>query len=425
MNPRSLWVKLLGVECAVLERVEEEDEAVIAGVRVGWRDRGRCSHCGRRCPQYDRGSGPARWRTLDLGTTRGYVEASVPRVTCPEHGVVTSAVPWARRSSRFTRAFEDQVAWLAVHTDRTTVASLMRISWSTVGRIVERVSAEAQAGFDPFENLRNIGIDEISYRKGHRYLMVVVDHDTDRLLWAMPGRDTKTVDAFFDLLGEERCRKIERISADAGGWIETAVKHRCPQAVRCMDPFHVVQWATDALDKVRRTLWNELRKTGNKLLAESLKRSRYALWKNPENLTERQRDKLAVIEKVNRPLYRAYLLKEQLREVFQLPPQVTRPETKWRIARESLHAWCAWAARSRLQPFVDLGRRIRKHQHAIAAAIQHGLSNARVEAANTKLRLLHRLAFGFHRPESMIALAMLRLGGLCPPLPGRLRPTNA
>lgn len=300
MSQRSLWAKLLGVECAVLEGVDvEEDEGrVVARVRVRWRDRGRCARCQRRCSQYDRGSCPARWRALDLGTTMVFVEAWVPRVRCSEHGVAVSAVPWARQGARFTRAFEDQVAWLAVHTDKTTVSSLMRIAWATVGRIVERVSAEGRAARDPFEGVRNIGIDEISYRKGHRYLTVVIDHDTDRLLWAMPGRDAKTLNAFFDALGQERSQNIERISADAAPWIQKTIALRCPNAVRCMDPFHVVQWATRALDKVRRTLWNELRAAGDKDFAESLKRSRYALWKNPENLTARQTEKLAIIQKV-------------------------------------------------------------------------------------------------------------------------------
>ena len=153
-------------------------------------------------------------------------------------------------------------------------------------------------------------------------------------------------------------------------------------------------------------LWNKLRRSGQKGLAETLKRSRYALWKNPENLTKKQKEKLSFIEKANKPLYRAYLMKEQLREVFKL---------KGAPGVKLLDEWCAWAQRSRLEPFVKLAQSIRAHRKSIVAALEHGLSNARVESANTKLRLITRLAFWFHSSGPMIALAMLRLGGLCPP----------
>ena len=174
-----------------------------------------------------------------------YVEAEAPRVTCRRHGVVVCAVPWARHGSRFTRAFEDQVAWLAVNTAKTAVAELMRIAWRTVGGICERVAAEAGREVDLLANLKRIGIDEISHRKGQRYLTVVVDHDTGRLVWAAPGRDRKTVEAFLDALGEDRCKAIELVSCDMASWISGPVAERLPDAVRCVDPFHVVQLATD------------------------------------------------------------------------------------------------------------------------------------------------------------------------------------
>ncbi len=276
-----------------------------------------------------------------------------------------------------------------------------------VGKIIERVSADRSKQVERLKDLRRIGIDEISYRKGHRYLTIVVDHDTGRLLWAMPGRDEETLRKFFDELGAERSKELRLVSADAASWIKNVVAERCPNATLCLDPFHVVQWATDALDKVRRKVWNDLRATGQKQLAKSLKNSRYALWKNPEDLTEMQRAKLADIERTNAPLHRAYLLKEQLREVFKV---------KGWLGLAMLETWINWAQRSRLTPFVDLARSIRKHAYDIGSALLHGLSNARIESVNTKLRVLHRQAFGFHSPHPLIALGMLKLGGLCPPL---------
>ena len=172
-------------------------------------------------PGFDLGEGRRRWRALDLGTTFAYLEADAPRVACTEHGVVVCAVPWARHSSRFTRAFEQQVAWLAVNTSGSAVAALMRIAWRSVGAICERVAAEAGREADLLAGLRRIGIDEITHRKGQRYLTVVVDHDSGRLVWAAPGRDKATVEAFFDALGRTRkahqARLLRHGELDRGG----------------------------------------------------------------------------------------------------------------------------------------------------------------------------------------------------------------
>jgi transposase len=404
-----VWGRLLGLQRAVVEdaRIGIGGEVVVVA-RPVWRERDRCGLCRRRCPGFDLGGGPRRWRALDLGTTLAFVEAEAPRVSCRRHGVVVCAVPWARHDARFTRAFEDQAAWLAVNTSKTAVAELMRVAWRTVGGIVERVAGEARREVDLLDGLRRIGIDEISHRKGQRYLTVVVDHDTGRLVWAAAGRDRKTIEAFFDELGETRCKQITLVSCDMAGWISGPVADRLPDAVRCVDPFHVVMLATDALDEIRREVWNDARRSGEITVAKDLKGARFALWKNPENLTDRQAAKLSTIQKTNARLYRAYLLKEQLRQIYRLPPDA---------AIILLDAWIAWARRSRLPAFVKLARTITAQRPGILAAIEHGLSNARVEAINTQIRMITRRAFGFHSPGALIALAMLSLAGLCPPLP--------
>ena len=412
-----VWARLLGVQGTIVEDVSvEEDEegemaALVVAVRLRRGDVGRCGKCRRRSPGYDRGEGRRRWRHLDLGVVRSFIEAEAPRVRCPTHGVVVAWVPWARHGAGHSRAFDDTAAWLAVRTAKSAVKELLRISWRTVGRIVTRVSADAQAKVDRFAGLRRIGIDEISYKRGHRYLTVVVDHDSGRLVWAAVGRDEKTLRTFFDELGEERCAAITLVSADAAGWIAIVVAERCQNATLCLDPFHICQWASKALDEVRREVWNAARRGGQTAVARDLKDARFALWKNPEDLTHRQQAKLATIEKTNQRLYRAYLMKEQLRQVFHL-------RQPWRALR-LLDDWLLWARRCRLPAFVKLARSITEHRAGIEAALVHDLSNARVESMNTRLRLLTRIAFGFRSPDALIALAMLSLGGYCPPLPGR------
>jgi transposase len=217
-----------------------------------------------------------------------FIEADAPRVACRDHGVVVAAVPWARHGAGHTRAFDDQIAWLVTHTSKTAVVELMRIAWRTVGAIAGRVVADARAVRDPFDGLTRIGIDEISYRRGHRYLMVVVDHDTGRLVWAKAGHDRATLQEFFDLLGPERASQIRLISADAAEWIGDCALAACENATLCLDPFHICRWASQALDVVRRWVWNVLRRLGLGERAKQLKGCRYALWKNPTDLTDRQ-----------------------------------------------------------------------------------------------------------------------------------------
>ena len=413
MREARLWKRLVGVEGAVVEDVSWEEGRdgieVVVEVRVARAGR-RCGRCERRSPGYDAGRGRRRWRGLDLGTCKLFIESEAPRVDCREHGVIVASVPWARHGSEYTRDFEDQVAWLATQTSKSAVEQLLRIAWRTVGSIVGRVCDVAMRRADRFDDLKRVGIDEISHRKGQKYLTVVIDHDSNRLVWGAAGREAATLEAFFDVLGEQRSSQLEFVSADGAPYIEKVVRQRCPKAVFCLDAFHVVVWASEALDEVRRDVWNEARKSGMTAEARELKDSRYALWKNPENLTSRQKRKLSLIAKTNGPLYRAYLLKEQLRLLLKQP---TEP------GMSLLKRWLAWAGRSRLRSFVALARNLRRRLPQIRTLLEHRLSNARTESMNTRIRLITRRAFGFHSPTALLALAMLSLGGLCPPLPGR------
>lgn len=410
--------------------MDDDSGVLVASVRPTVSMRNRCGICRRRCPKYDRGEGLRRWRGLDLGTVQVWLQAAAGRIRCTKHGVIVVAVPWARYQAGHTHDFDAQVAWLATKSSKTAVTELMRIAWRTVGAIITRVWADTDNEFDRFANLSRIGIDEISYKRGHKYLTVVVDHDSGRLLWAAPGRDRATLSMFFDALGDERSAKITHVSADAAPWIAAVVAERCPDAVQCADSFHIIKWATEALDEVRRGAWNEARKAArsnepargrgrpakdaparpDSARAAGVKNSRYALWKNPENLTGKQQTKLAWIVKTDPKLGRAYYLKEGLRLVFKLP---------YEEAAEALDRWVAWARRCRIPAFVKLQKSIVKHRTSILATIEHGLSNGRIESMNTKIRLLTRIAFGFKSPQALIALAMLSLGGPKPMLPGR------
>jgi transposase len=427
----SLWRALFGIEKAVIEEVvfDEESSQLTLWVRPVARRAGRCGRCQRPAPGYDAGRGRRRWRALDLGTVQAFIEARSPRVNCPEHGVVVAHVPWARHGAGSTHAFEQQVAWLAIQTSKSAVTELMRVAWRTVGAVVARVWADIEKTFDPFERLAKIGIDEISYRRGHLYLTCVIDHDTGRLVWAGQGQSKATLQRFFDKLGPDRAALITHVTADSAPYIAAVVGKNCTNAVQAADPFHVVKWANDALGEVRLEIWRETRRIaransrgrgGTPTDAQEefpayqrvriLTRSRYALWKNPENLTQTQHAQLDWIAKTDPRLFRAYQLKEGLRAIFKLT--ITD-------AARALDRWIRSARASRIPQFVKLARMVADQRGPILIAIEHNLSNGRTESINTKIRLRTRMAFGFKNPDALIALIMLALGGHRPTLPGR------
>jgi len=277
VQSKSVWARAIGVERGVVIEAVEFDEAaeeVVVSCRLRRGVARRCGECARRCAGYDRGEGRRRWRALDAGTVRVFIEADAPRVTCPDHGVTVAAVPWARHGAGHTRAFDDQVAWLVTHCSKSAVVELMRVAWRTVGAIASRVVIDARTVRDPFDGLVRIGIDEISYRRGHKYLMVVVDHDTGRLVWAAAGHDRATLQKFFDLLGPQRASGIRLISADAAEWIGDTALAACENATLCLDPFHIVRWGSQALDVVRRWVWNLLRRMDMPGHARQLKNCR-------------------------------------------------------------------------------------------------------------------------------------------------------
>jgi len=427
----SLWRCLLGLDDTVVEGVDfdrEHGELVVA-VRPAARRRGRCGQCRAPAQGYDAGRGRRRWRALDCATVRVLLEADAPRVRCPTHGVVVAHVPWARHRARSTHAFEDQVAWLVTKTSLSTVGELMRVAWRTVSAILTRVWDEIAARVDLLGGLSRIGIDEVSWRRHQRYLLAVVDHDTGRLVWTGKGNTTATVQSFFDALGPDRCAQITHVSADAAPYIAKAAVKNCPDAIRVADPFHVVKWANDALGEVRLEVWRETKKIARANsrgrgrapvdAAEEfpayqrvriLTRSRYALWKNPENLTEHQQARLEWIAKTDSRLWRAYQLKEGLRAVLRTPHEE---------AGAALDAWCRSARRCRIHQFVTLAKMVAQQRGPILAAIEHGLSNAISESVNTRIRLRNRIAFGIKDPDALISLLMLTLSGHTPALPGR------
>jgi transposase len=324
------------------------------------------------------------------------------RLRCPVHGVVAEGVGFARPGSGFTRDFEQLVAWLVTKADKTTICRFARISWRTVGAVSERVAGDV---LDPgrLSGLVDIGVDEISWKKNHHYLTLVSDHARGKIVWGKAGKDAETLNAFFDEVGANAAKTIESVSMDLGPAYAKSVRARAPGATLCFDPFHVVKLATDALDAVRRQVWQSARRLRDKRIAKKYKGARWALLKNPDDLTADQTGTLREIKRSGGPLWRAYHLKESLRAVFAGDLDTATTNTL-------LDRWCSQAQRSRIPEFVKAARTIRKHRDGITAAIDRGLSNGRHEGLNNKVRLIIRRAYGFHSAQAALATVMLACG---------------
>lgn len=423
MRVTTAFNKMLAINGATIREVTFTPEGVVVDLRRrSSKLQCPCGFIARAC--YD--SSTRRWRHLDLGSCRLLLQAEIRRLRCLSCGRVrTEQVPWARPGARHTKDFEDVVAFLAQRVDKTTVARLLRVSWEAVANIVERVVAHT-IDDSRLNNLYRIGVDDVSYRKGHRYLTVVADHDrSGAVVWAGEGRAAKTLKAFYDQLGDERKAKLQAVSLDMGNAYAKATTDQVPHAVQCVDPFHVIQLANQAIDQARRAAWNQERakpqvRRGrgrppkgspppppNK--ARPIKHTRWALVKDPDHLSAAQLQVLESLRRQRSHLYRCWQLKESLRDLYRLD----RPEQ----AAAHLKRWLSWACRCRIPAFVKLAKTIRANRERILAAVELGLSNSKLEGINSKIRLINHRGYGHHSAAALIAMIYLCCGGITVQLP--------
>ena len=441
----TLCKKLLNVKSTVVESHSFYNDADgVTHLRIKARPNAwhqdECPFCGRRnLPRYDRQSKNNKvWRGLAFAGILVEIEASTHRVTCPEHGVVTAAVPWAYPMSSFTKDFDVTVAWLAKYLPRSAVAGYMRIDWQTVGNCMSRALHDLEPERSRRLNgLVNIGIDETSYQKGHKYITVVVNHDTNTVVWVADGHGKSVLEQFYKGLTDEQLASIKVVTGDGARWITDCVNEFTPECERCVDPFHVVEWAMDALDEVRKDRWRAAYEKAQKLSKENpqkrgrpkaddgiaaevqaarskaseIKNSSYTLGKAPEHLTEKQKIRLDMIQANDPQLYRAYCLKESLRLLLK--------STDFEQAGADLKHWLWWASHSRIPAFKELYKKIKRHKEHILNTIRLGLSNARIEATNNKIKLIIRKAYGFRNIQNMMDMVYLVCSDIRIPLPNR------
>lgn len=414
MRIKRVLRELIGVSSAVviedwtLDFGDDERPLLRVGVRARKRRRGGCGRCGARAPWYDRGDGRRRWRHIDIGFARCELVADAPRVDCAQCGPTVAALAWARHSARLTRAFEDLVVYDALASSKEAAAQRHGTTWRTVDGACVRVVEEALGRVDLLDGLVAISIDEVKYKKGQKYVTVVCDHVTGCVVWAHKGRSKATVAAFFDALGARRAAKLQVITADGGEWIHRVIAERDLDVLVCLDTYHVIGWATDALDSVRCDEWNQLRGANRADKAKAVKGMRWLLLRNWENLSGGQRGAIRDLEGANRRLFRAYRLKEELREIFTLPILQ---------AQVALDEWLRYASRSKLAEFVKLARTIRHFRTEIEATIEWRFTNGLAESVNACIGRIRANARGFHSAQTFISMIMLDRAGIAPDLP--------
>lgn len=400
MQVASLVRTRLGLKNHRVERVSEENGRIVVALDAVGRRWLPCSGCGTFDRVRDRRP-ERRWRHLPVWDIPVELTYRPARVACSGCGSPrVEVIPWSIGKSTLSRPLVVELATWSRLLAWDTVADLFGVSWATVLSAVEQAVAYGLHRRD-LSGLRVIGVDELSRRKGHVYHTNVYDIGSQprRLIWSGEGREKKTLEGFFDDLGHEQAKRIEAVCCDMWANYVDVVKVRAPQAALVFDKFHIVRHLLEAVNDVRKEEARMLKHT----YPELLKGTRYVFLKNPENLTDRQRLRLATLEhQRGLKVLRAYELKELFRHLWEYRSRA------W--AKKYLDRWFWWATHSGIEPMRDFAWMLRRHEAGILAYFDHRIDNGAVEAMNNNAKAISHRARGF-RSERVFTLAMLHCMG--------------
>ncbi|MCY3629212.1 MAG: ISL3 family transposase [Bacteroidetes bacterium] len=357
----------------------------------------RCPMCERVCPVYDRRA--RKWRHLDTGTYRTYLVTDLPRVTCLDHGVRTIRVPWADRSARITYEFEGMVIdWLQ---EASISARLLGLSWTAIDgvmqRAVQRGLARRSTGSFP-----RIGVDETTYKKGHKYITVVSDSVTGTVLYVGQGRSKESLKRWYDECSPDQLEQIESVSMDMWPAYIHTTKDCIPGADEkiAFDWFHVAKKIGEAVDQVRRQENRELRKNDR----DDLVGTKYDWLTNKENMSLRQKRRFKQLQTRSLKTARAWAIKELSQKLWQYKSRT------W--ARKRWKQWLSWAMRCRLEPMKKVAKTVKEHLWGIINAILLKVSNGPAESMNSRIKTVKIRSRGFRNVDRLINAVYFYLGGL-------------
>lgn len=350
------------------------------------RRRHTCPDCGRKREPLFQETDTVYLRDCGIGDFETFIEVRPFRIACCG-GTRVERLPFQAKGHRMTRRFFERIAALARRLTVLEVAEMAKLSWDTVARVDKEATELALGGPEPFldDKIRWIGIDEVSRTGGQLYFTVVTDLQRGMVLWVGDGKGEEGIAPFFQKLGEKATRRIKGVVADLG--YQTSIENWIPRATYLLDRFHIVQWINDALQKLRRRLFGGAPKDTE---GRTLKVQKWLLLKARENLRHRDKLKLRRLLEVNRPLYKAYLLKEQLRQLLHHPWKYLN------VLRQHLRDWCNAMSWSKIRELKTVSRRIRESLERIVPRYQHtDIPMGLVEATNRTIGELRRQAHGF------------------------------
>lgn len=372
------------------EAGEQGPEAQVWIELLPRRDRERiCSGCER--PVEATHDIEERWiRDLPILDAQTWLLVHRCRVLCPHCGPRLEHLEWLAPYSRYTRRFTESVARLCKVLPIKHVADFFGISWHATKQI-DKAFLKAELGAPDFEDVEVLAMDEFAIQKGHRYATVVLEPRSKRVLWVGRGRSRESVRPFFELLGTESCLRIQAVVMDMTAAYKLEVERHCPQAAIVYDLFHVVaKYGREVIDRVRVDEANRLRH--DKPARKVVKGSRWLLLRNRENvITHQDRVRLRELLSANRKLLTVYLLKEDLKRLWQYR-YTAAAERFWK-------QWYSRAIRSRIGPLKKFAKRLKDYLPGILAHARWPLHTSVLEGVNNKIKVIKRSAYGFRDDE--------------------------
>jgi transposase len=370
-----------------------------------------CPICGRRCKIKRLGRELRTWRDVVVCGFVVFLLYAPKEIECPTHGRLQEEIPWASAHARISYRLEYLVLVYSQLMTQKAAGQLLRIASSTFSGILHRTIERVRDGHR-IRGLRAIGIDEVSYRKGHKYVTVVYDLNRSCVVWVGPGKNRESIDGFFaEALSDHQKKQIQWACCDMSETYIGAIKEHCPNAKLVLDRFHVAKALGDAMDEVRKQEWRKT--TGAE--RKTLKGIRWILFRHPSNRTAEDKRVLDALRASNRRIHRASVLKDEFDLFWDY-------KAVW-AARRFLKAWCTTALKSRLQPIRKFVATLRKHADNIITFIPSRLTNATAEGLNRIIRMVKNRASGFRSLEAFIDLIYLTIGDVDIPaqIPKRFR----
>jgi len=345
----------------------------------------RCGACGEPCALVHE----RNWRRIrerDWFDRRVWLRVSIRRMDCQHCGArAVERIAWLEPHARITQRLRAWVEALVQLLPIAHVAQLTGLHWHTIKQI-DHARLLAKHGRFEGRDVRRLVMDEFALHKGHRYATVVMDARTMRVLWVGEGNSRADIRPFFELLGKEGCARIEAVAMDMNTAFDLEVQKHCPQAEVVYDLFHVVaRFGRDVVDRVRVDQANELRKEPK--ARQIIKRSRWLLLRNQDNLDAGQAVRLDELLSANAPLAKVYLLKTALKELW-FAPTISEGRKRWR-------EWFRLALDSGLAPAIQFAKRLRKYLRGILASAIFPMNTSILEGVNNKIKVIKRTAYGF------------------------------